>query len=206
MSKNDQKSAADKGPASDETKTAGQDASAAAAAAVKPADKAPPADKPKPAIAATSEPAPAPAKKPFTGKLSEARIGIAEGKRNIWVIVPELGTPYETVRDNPEFLSHVASRLRPYDRIEVFAEDGSYFAELIVRAAGRQFARLSELRFVALEALRAEADTRFSVIYSGPHLKHTVLRVRDKAVLKNGFDTAEDAHGWLAANVKSLAA
>ena len=144
--------------------------------------------------------------KPFTGKLAPARITLAEQKRNVWVIVPELGVPYEAIVNDPAFLSHVASYLRPFDRIEVLPEDGSYFAELIVRSAGRQHAKLSELRKVDLEAIAVDTDSRFRVAFQGAHKKHVVVRTRDNTPLQGGFDTAESAYAWLLANVKSLAA
>lgn len=163
-------------------------------------------DNAKPVKADTAKPEAAEAAQPFTGKLSMSRFALAEQKRAVYVIFPEMGVPYAAILNDPSFLSHVASRLRPFDRIEVIAEDGSYFAELLVRSAGRQHARLVELNKVDMEPLQAEVDPRFSVVYAGPHRKNAVVRLRDKTTLKDGFDTAEDANAWLLANVKTLAA
>lgn len=224
MSKNDQKSAANTGPASaaaaselDALVNEVQGASAApntavatTASAPQPSAAVPPATGAKPAAAGNNAATPlAPATvaaKPFTGKLATKRMKLAEQVRNVWTIVPEYGVPYEAIVKDPAFLSHVSSQLRPFDRIEVLPEDGSYFAELLVRSAGRQFAVLAELRKVDLAPVKMDNDARFQVTYQGAHSKHVVIRIRDRSVLKDGFDTAEDAHAWLATNVKSLAA
>lgn len=73
----------------------------------------------------------------MTAPITTSRITLAEYARNIFVVTPEHGTPFEDIL-KPSYWLHVADtvsmRLRPYDRIEVRPEDGSYFAELIVRS------------------------------------------------------------------------
>jgi len=139
-------------------------------------------------------------------KLQASRFNLAEHKRNIFHVVPEDGVTLEDVLE-PSFWAHISNRLRPTDRIEVYAEDGSYFAELIVREAGHLFAKVQVLRKVDLEGETSGAVASVSghdVAWKGPHHKWAVVRGKD--VIQGGFDTKEGGFAWLASNSKSLAA
>lgn len=139
-------------------------------------------------------------------KIHPSRFKLATHVRNVWSIVPEDGTAYEEILE-PSYWTHIAERLRPNDRIEVFAEDGSYFAELIVRSSTRLSAKVQELRKVQLgEVEGASPMSGFDVMWRGPHHKHAVIRLKDKVPLQTGFDTREAAVAWLAVNIRNLAA
>lgn len=140
--------------------------------------------------------------------LHPSRMQLAEHRRQIWHIVPEHGTAFADLL-SPAFWSHVSRQMKPADRIEVSAEDGSYFAELIVIDAGMQFAKVAVLREVKLETVEPAAPAVLDghkVEWAGPHSKFRVLRTVDRKVLKDGFATRADAHAWLAGYSKSLAA
>lgn len=142
----------------------------------------------------------------MTQKIHPSRFKPADTARNIWVIVPEAAVKYEDILD-PTYWAHIAARLRPMDRIEVFAEDGSYWAELLVISAVRLSAKVIELRKQELSPSDASAGANdFVVQWKGPHHKHAVVRLKDKQALQTGFETKEDAMAWLASNSKSLAA
>jgi hypothetical protein len=138
-------------------------------------------------------------------KIHPSRFKEASVARNVWAVVPEDGTPFESLLD-PAYWAHVGERLRPTDRIEVFAEDGSYFAELMVRSAGRLFAHVEALRKHDFVPVAVSPSKKYEVEYKGPHLKHAVVRVADKSVMQSGFDTTEAALAWLSLNARSLAA
>lgn len=139
-------------------------------------------------------------------KLHASRFGLAEHKRRIFSIVPEHGTEFEEVL-KPSFWSHIAVNLRISDRIEVLAEDGSYFAELIVRDAGNLFASVGVLRKIDLDPVNSgEGSDGHEVAWKGPHRKFAVIRKSDDAIVKDGFDAKPAALAWLAGNIKSLAA
>lgn len=138
-------------------------------------------------------------------KIHPSRCKLAEGARNIWQIVPEEGVSFDDLLD-PAYWTHIADRLRPTDRIEVVPEDGSYFAELLVRSQGRMTAKVVVLRKVDLGAPEASAPTLgFDVLWKGAHHKHAVVRLRDKSVMQAGFEAKEAALAWLAANARTLA-
>jgi hypothetical protein len=136
-------------------------------------------------------------------QLHPSRFALAQHKRNIYFITPADGTTLEEVLD-PLYWSHVAARLRPTDRVEVHAEDGSFFAELFVREAGRQHARLVPLRVIEFEQLKQEPDRGgFAVQWKGPHLRWCVVRLADNQIVKGECGAKDEAMLWLASNNRS---
>ena len=140
-------------------------------------------------------------------QLATARIQAAEQMRNIWFVTPEHDTPFESILD-PKYWAHVSWQFKPRDRIEVDAEDGSYFAELIVLDAGRLFAKVAVLRKheFAKADVTGEEDSGFEVKWAGRHSKWRVIRKADKAVLKEGFEDKQAGLVWVAGHMRSIAA
>ena len=99
----------------------------------------------------------------------------------------------------PEFWAHVSQHLRPFDRLELMAEDRTYVADLIVISAGRGYAKVKLLAMHELaenaEALDAEeaADVDMIVKWGGPAGKWMVIRQKDKMKMRDGLATREDA-------------
>lgn len=139
-------------------------------------------------------------------KLNEPRFKNAEYERTIWQASIEAGVPFEEVQ-KPEFWGHVAEKLKPLARIEVIAEDLSYFAELIVIDCDRLWAKTAVLRFVELDGQAAPptlpADYR--VEYKGPTKKHVVIRESDNTIVQEGIATKAEANAWVGEHVKTLA-
>jgi hypothetical protein len=109
---------------------------------------------------------------------------------------------------DPAFWANVSTRMHANDRIEAMPEDGSYFAEFMVRSAGPNWAHVEVLRqhaFISAESVVAKAKDA-EVNWGGPAHKWRVQRPSDKAVLKSGFDTPDQANSWLAANTQSVTA
>lgn len=136
-------------------------------------------------------------------QLAGKRHHLAEGRRNIFCVTPEHNTPYEAIlRD--DYWAHVSAKMKPGDRIEVLAEDGSYFAELLVQDAGRLYAKVAELRHVKLDAVEVKEGGMvvegYEVAWKGPQLKWCVLRGKDR--LKDGMDKAS-AIQWMQSHAKA---
>lgn len=140
-------------------------------------------------------------------QIAAARFKEAAQVRNEWVITPEEGTPFEAVL-REDYWSHIASRLRPCDIIEVHAEDATFFARLYVRTAGRLWAKVAVMEFVDFtkDAPVAVRDTGHEVKWKGPHMKWAVIRTADKEAVQGGFENKEIAAGWLADYLKQVAA
>lgn len=136
--------------------------------------------------------------------------------RNIHTIIPEVDTPMEAILDRG-YWAHVAQYLKPWDRIEVRAEDGSYYAELIVMASGKLFADVQLLaKYDLVQVIPGAMDTTpegYYVKWRGTLQKWCVLRdgttdsgapVKAKDVMREGFDDEATARRWLADFLKTV--
>lgn len=139
-------------------------------------------------------------------QLATNRIQLAEHMRNIWYVTPEPNTPLDALLE-PKYWAHVSAKFRPRDRIEVDAEDGSYFAELIVADAGRLFAKVNLLRKYELTPVEMkEISPDFEVRWAGPHAKWRVVRKSDRGLIKEGFENRQEAEMYLQSHVRAMAA
>jgi hypothetical protein len=142
-------------------------------------------------------------RKPTTLKTSE-------NERVVYVHYVEAGVhPHALLK--PDFWTHVAAKLRSGDRIEVTAEDLSYFAELMVLQADRTWAKVSMLRLHELTGEDPTADdmrtigSEYRIQFKGPAKKHCVFRVKDGQLVAEGIAMKGDAERWIAEHVQALA-
>jgi hypothetical protein len=137
-------------------------------------------------------------------RLNAARFALAEHKRVTHYATVEHGTEFAALLD-PAYWTHVAKLVKPLDRIEAVAEDGSWFGELLVVGAGNNEVRTVRLAFVALDDVKpAEMETKtHAVEWRGPAL-WGVVRKADKAVLVEKLSKT-DAVAWLKANIRTTA-
>lgn len=124
----------------------------------------------------------------------------SEYERNIWIVDLEGGVPFEAVFD-PGFWAHVSAKLKPWDHLEVRTDDGTFWAELIVRDAGKLYAKVAVLNHVSfddsVEVQQLSGVKEFENViikWRGPHFKWCVLRGTD--VLKEGFAIKGEAYTW----------
>jgi hypothetical protein len=138
--------------------------------------------------------------------LSVPRFAMAEHKRMTYCVNPEEGTSFEEVL-TPGYWAHVSGKLRVLDQIEVVPDDMSYHATLLVLDAGRSYAKVAVLHKVDIGPVDTAAvpDAEYEIKLRGPH-KWSIVRVSDKAVIKEGIATREDANLELAGHLKALAA
>lgn len=150
-----------------------------------------------------------------TPQLSATRFHLAEHERNVHSItVEENITRVQII--NPAFLAHVASKLRPYDQVEVRCDDGTIFARLLVLQAERTWARVHVLewhdlttRDISLSQAAAEGEAgepqaavdkeqEYLIAYKGTHKKWCVIRKSDSAYVRESEETKVAAAAWLA--------
>jgi hypothetical protein len=122
-----------------------------------------------------------------------------------FVSLPE-GVPLESLLV-PEAWAHVGKFMQPRDIIEVWPDDGSFRAELVVRDCGQLWAKVEVLSRKDFGEVESKSDDpQYEVVYAGPHHKHRVVRVSDKEVIRHGFETKDAAQDWLKNHQKALAA
>ena len=115
-----------------------------------------------------------------------------------------IGTNAEDLLD-PAYWAHVASQLKPWDRIEARAVDGTWFAEYLVLDVGRTFAQIHLLskhnltsQDVALTKINDMSP--FEIRWRGPRL-WSVVRKADDAVMAEGM-TKDAAIEWITKSMK----
>jgi len=143
-------------------------------------------------------------------KVNMNRMKSGDFVRTLWVVTAEQGTTKEDIM-NPSYWSHVAAQFRPYDRIEVRVDDGVYFAELLILACDRTWAKVKELSFHSLtnsdvSMTQAEEEmAEFEVLWKGPVNKFSVIRKSDSTVIKNKMEK-DEANKFLAGYKKTIEA
>jgi hypothetical protein len=137
--------------------------------------------------------------------LSAKRCKQADYVRNLFVISPEFGTDLEDVL-KPEYFAHVAPDLKPWSKIEVHPDDETYYAELLVRSSGRNWAVVSVLTKVDLapKAEEVKPADGYQISWGGPHQKYRVIRLADKEVVSKEHTDAVAAQKWLGEHVKAM--
>lgn len=139
------------------------------------------------------------AQPPRAVKSNADRLKQAQFERNVFVLYVE---NHVTLADvlKPIFWTHIATKLKPKDRIEVEPDNATWFAEFRVLAAASNWAKVIPLRIQQLdgEPVVATALEEYYVKWASQTLKHQVHRRADKAVVASKFDTSEQAMEWIA--------
>jgi len=81
----------------------------------------------------------------------------ADYQRKVFHVVLEANTTLDDVL-SPEFWVHNTSRLKAMQKIEVLAQDGSWYAELIVRSVSRVTAKVAVITYKVLEDVSAPVE------------------------------------------------
>jgi len=142
--------------------------------------------------------------------LTGSRFQEASQARNAWFITVASKTNPDDLLV-PAYWAHVGTRLRVRDRIEVWAEDGSWFCELVVVDCARTWAKakfiIDPVRLdkgvTADQAGAGAAIALYDIRHRGPK-GWSVVRKSDKAVLHEDEMTRDGAEKWLAENIAAL--
>lgn len=128
----------------------------------------------------------------------EMRVMLASYARNDWVVNAEDGTSIQDALD-PMYWTHVAPKLKPYDRIELRAETGEWIAELLVMGVDLTWARVVLLKHHDLmpDLEKAPEPQRHEVFWRGPQHKWSIRRLADQEVLQSGFGDKTLAYEWV---------
>lgn len=140
--------------------------------------------------------------------LKERLMSLTEFTRSSYTINAELGTTPEDLLV-PSFWAHTAWKFKPLDLLEARAEDGSWYAQLLVRDKGKSWAKVVMLPGFPLmfEDIIEVPDTvidDYTIKWSGPQNKFRVIRNMDKHVMKEGFTNKEEARKWLLEHMKAF--
>lgn len=139
--------------------------------------------------------------------IHDGRFANAEFERSTWVITAEEGTIPDDVL-NPDYYAHVAAKLRPYDHIEIRANDGTWLAQLLVLDVSRLWAKVHRLHLHTLTTVdvsqsNLERALPYYVQHKGPHDKWVVIRRSDSQAVSTGHGTPEEAHNWMVNRIRA---
>ncbi len=140
--------------------------------------------------------------------IKESNFKPAEFTRIVYYAIVEASVRAADLK-KPDYWAHVAQSLKQGDRIEVEAEDGSYFAELFVQDVGRTWVKVAVLREIQLDNTAKELPQElkeYDVTYKGKISKWCVVRLGDQSLVYEGGNMKQDAVNWLTEHVKALAA
>jgi len=130
-------------------------------------------------------------------KLGTTKLIPAEYKRTVYSVTPELDQDFDSMLA-PEFWTNVAQKFHPGDKIEIFAEDSSYYAELLVTDCGQKWAKVVALDYKELTLHIPDAvPEEFAIRWGGNTAKFKVIRLADKETLKENFATKHEAEAWV---------
>jgi hypothetical protein len=140
--------------------------------------------------------------------LKEKSFGLTEYMRVSYTVNLEAGIMPEDLL-KPSFWSNVSYKLKPLDLVEVRAEDGSYYGQLLVRDRGRSWAKVEYLPgfpmlFKDITEVPAMVVDEYSIVWKGPQYKFRVMRISDNHVMKDGFTDKEAARKWVIEHMKAL--
>lgn len=140
-------------------------------------------------------------------QLNSNRMKRAETLRTLYVV----NAMPETEREDllkADYWCHIAASLNPLDRLEVRADDATFFAEYLVISCDRTWAKVKELRWMELSEVAESDDERSELEYKwrGPQCKHSVIRVSDQQVMVEKLGTKDEALVWIANYRKNQAA
>lgn len=127
-------------------------------------------------------------------QISPGRMRLSQYERQEWVAnAPEGCTPDDIKKQ--DFWSLMAYQMKPYDRVEVRADDGSWLAELVVVGCGRNWAKVSVLNHYKLADAGKEmkGDAEFRIDFKGPQRKWCVIRNSDDEYIRDKLGSKEEA-------------
>lgn len=139
-----------------------------------------------------------------TPMVSPNRVQAADHGRNVWLVTSETG-------DHPEdfleasYWANVSKDFRPFDHVEVRTDDGTYWAEFLVLASDRTWAKLHLLREARLALVdEVETSPEFKVLWKGPHKKFCVIRISDSSAVHEGEQEKGQAVLWLEGYLRTI--
>lgn len=140
--------------------------------------------------------------------IEEARIKSGDFVRAYYMATAFENTePTDLLR--PEYWAHFAKWLRLRDRIEVWANDASWIADVVVLGATKNSADVRILRVDYLSNVQpagteAAGLKSYQVRYRGVHSQWSVIRVADGAVVHEGDGSEDAAKTWLSNHLKAF--
>lgn len=100
-----------------------------------------------------------------------------------------------------ETYAHVLNnKIRAGDRLEITAEDRTWWAEVLILSVAGQLVNAALLRKAAFAPQVGKEHDAYEADWGGPSAKWRVLRKSDRAIMVDKFDQKSEAVAWIEAN------
>ena len=159
-----------------------------------------------PATPAANPPKPSPAARQYRLKEMMLRADVTGYVNTQWQADIVADHPFSEVL-KPEYWSVVAYKLKTGDKISCYAEDNSFYAELLVRDRDHTWAKVHLLQNVVFDAAGERKDTEdpdYEIRWKGRIQKHAIVRKSDNSVIMSGYSAKLDAMAALAEYRRTL--
>lgn len=136
----------------------------------------------------------------------EADFAPAEYARTVYVLTAAEGVTPEDLL-NPDYWCHLGEKLREWDRIEARSYSGDWFAEYMVRSAGRLYANVvlrNKTYFADAKVPEYFEKSAYGVRFIRGQ-GHAIFRKSDKQIIHAGFRTVAEAVAWAGENLRVAA-
>lgn len=146
--------------------------------------------------------------KPRAVVVTDGRMKESSFERHDYVVNAPAGATVKDV-ETPLFWSNVAYRLRPYDHIEVRADDGTWMAQFMVLGCDRTWARVKLLHkydLTSADVAMTQAE-EFYLKFRGPQAKWSIMQKvdgGDDRVIKDEIASKDDAEKELASHKTAM--
>lgn len=131
----------------------------------------------------------------FDGDLQEA-----DYARPVYILKAKAGTTAEDYAQ-PETYAHVGGKLKPHTRLEILAEDNTWFATAIVLTVS-PLVRVEILSKHSFETDAAAVHEGYNAKWAGQHAKWRVVRKSDQNVMVDKLESKSEAVAWIEENAK----
>lgn len=109
-------------------------------------------------------------------------------------VIADVGYVLEDYLD-PNIWASIAPTINPHDIINIVCEDGSWFAQVFVVSAARQWIKVEVLIYKEFKDSTEEpgADQEYAVQWKGPVRRFCIVRVKDNSCVTENIQTKEEA-------------
>ncbi len=132
--------------------------------------------------------------------LNENLFHQAGTKQNTWEAIAPEGSIPEDLLDRG-FWAHVAaSKMRPFDKVHVMAEDKSWYAEYVVFASygnGAIVRMLGDPIVINKKTELPSADLDFEIVDLGLSKEWSIRQKSTGKLVNSGHKTSQEAGAWL---------
>ena len=135
-------------------------------------------------------------------QMTSGRMKLAEHARNVHIVSVPVGVTFDEVAV-ASYWAHVAHQIKPKDRLELWAEDRSWFADAIVVKASRLEVHIRKVAYLDMDAAAEPVAARkdgYHVDFGGPVDMYRVIRNGDARIMTLGL-TKPEAEQWIADQV-----